>query len=129
MNSAEYITVLKNRLLPFKRRFRRIPITYPQDNATIHTSAETRAWFGRHNIDLMHWTSCSPDCNPVENTWGILVKKVYANNKQYGTIQELKTAILRAWEETDHEMVMHLVGTMPHRIFDLIRNNDGLISY
>ncbi|RCN43590.1 hypothetical protein ANCCAN_10433 [Ancylostoma caninum] len=77
----------------------------------------------------MDWPACSPDCNPVENMCGIIVRQVYRNNKQYNTVESLKTAILEAWDQIDDATVAKLVGSMPNRIFEIIRNSGGPINY
>ncbi|EYB97901.1 hypothetical protein Y032_0136g1989 [Ancylostoma ceylanicum] len=71
----------------------------------------------------MDWPACSPDYNQVENIWGLIDRQVYRNNKQYNTVGSLKTAILEAWDEIDDDTILNLVGSMPHRIFEIIRNN------
>jgi hypothetical protein len=81
MDSAEYIQVLENHLLLYLRRFHRIPLVYQQDNAAIHRSNATKAWFNQCRIELLEWPVRSPDCNPMENVWAIPVRRVYANNK------------------------------------------------
>jgi hypothetical protein len=42
----------------------------------------------------MDWSALSPGLNPIENLWGILVRAVYADGKQYYTINDLKQAII-----------------------------------
>ena len=34
--------------------------------------------------------------NPIENLWGILVRRADAENKQFQAIEELRVAVLRA---------------------------------
>ena len=51
-------------------------------------------WFQQQGINVLLWPSRSPDLNPIENVWGILVRDVYADNRQYQTVEELKTAIM-----------------------------------
>lgn len=129
MNSEEYQEVLELTLIPYLRRFRRLKLTYQQDNATIHVSGSTKAWFQRNKIDVMEWPACSPDCNPMENLWGILVRKVYANNRQFNTVAELKNAILKSWREIHVETIQNLVNSMSNRIFELINKNGNVIHY
>lgn len=129
MNSEDYQEVLQNHLIPFKNRFRRIPLLFQQDNAAIHVSRSTKAWFERKRITLFEHPARSPDLNPMENVWGILVRRIYANNKQYGSIQELKQAILDAWDTVEVHVINNLVNSMPNRIFDVIQRNGKAIDY
>jgi len=69
----------------------------------------------------------SPDLNPIENVWGILVRKVYRNNRQFETVAELKTAIEAAWMEVEPETIKNLIFSMPNRIFQLISKHGNQI--
>ena len=70
--------------------------TLHQDNASIHVSKFTKQWFSEKEIDLLEWPSISPDINPIENLWGILVRRVYAHGRQFVNFNDLKNAILVA---------------------------------
>ncbi|ETV75814.1 hypothetical protein H257_10180 [Aphanomyces astaci] len=70
-------------------------------HASIHPSAETKAFLAEQNVPLLSWPSLSPDLNPIENVWGYLVRKVYANGRQFSTVTELKSEILRPWDAID----------------------------
>jgi len=94
MDSAEYQQVLHNNLIPFLSRFRRKHFIFQQDNAQIHTSASTMSWFSEKSVKVLEWPGCSLDCNPMENLWGIMVRSVYENNRQYNSLQELKSWML-----------------------------------
>lgn len=129
MNSRDYITVLETRLLPFMRRFRRKKFTFQQDNAAIHTSKETKQWMMDHKIDLLDWPARSPDLNPVENLWGIMVRRIYAEGRQYATVYELKSAISEAWGNIEKAVLQNLVNSMPNRMFQVINRNGKATDY
>lgn len=129
MKSSDYIDVLKASLLPVIRRRRKAKLIFQQDNARIHTSAETMGWLRSEKIDVLDWPACSPDLNPIENLWGIMVRKIYAENRQFSSIQELKTAILQSWEEIELGTLQKLVQSMPNRLFQTISRSGGATEY
>ena len=65
-----------------------------QDNATPHVSASTKLFLERHGIRILEWPACSPDCNPIENLWGIIVRRAHEGGKCYQTVEELDKSIL-----------------------------------
>ena len=88
-NSEKYIQTINKKLKPL--------ITsqelFQQDNAPIHVSRESKAYFLRENINVMDWPALSPDLNPIENVWGLMVRDVYRNGQQYDDKVSLKSAI------------------------------------
>ncbi|CAD6192324.1 unnamed protein product [Caenorhabditis auriculariae] len=118
-NSQDYQQLLAQHLLPYLRRRRRANMIYQQDNASVHASNSTLAWFAANNVVLLDWPACSPDLNPVENLWSVLVRRVYANAKQYTTVNGLKRAIRAEWDGLDKSLLQSLVGSTPNRIFEV----------
>jgi transposase len=121
MKSADYIRVLDDHLLPYMRHYPSIGFTFQHDNASIHSSAETKAWLESKNIPVLPWPAKSPDCNPIENLWGILTRDVYSEGKQYDNADSLKTAILAAWSRISKDTIEKLVNSMHGRIIDVIK--------
>lgn len=129
MNSLEYIKTLEMSLLHFIAKYPTRSYTFQQDNAAIHSSSLTKNWFRTKNIKVLEWPACSPDVNPMENLWGILSQRIYSGNRQYETIDSLKAAIQNEWVNIDKNLLQKLVLSMNSRIFDLIKNKGGKISY
>jgi len=129
MNSAAYQDMLQTNLLPFAQHIPTESWVYQQDNASIHRSASTLQWLESKNVNLLDWPSRSPDINPIENLWGLLVRKVYKNGTQFETSDSLKVAITAAWAEITIEDRKALIESMEQRIFDVIQNRGGSITY
>lgn len=123
MNSAMYLEVLEDCLIPFSEEFLDEEFIFQQDNAAIHVSRESKAWFEAKKIELLDWPARSPDLNPIENLWGIMARRVYENGRQFATVQELEVAIRNVWREIRVELLETLVNSMPNRLFEVVRRN------
>ena len=86
MNSEAYQNLLTNNLLPLLQRFHRFKWRFQQDNASIHSSASTRRWFIENNVEVLEWPARSPNLNIIENVWGLLARDVYANARQFDSV-------------------------------------------
>lgn len=93
-------------------------MTFQQDNATPHVSKSTLKFFADNRIPVLEWPTNSPDLNPMENMWAILIRKVYANGRIYETLTELKHAIDEAWENIELETVGNLVRSFRGRVLE-----------
>ncbi|EYB96308.1 hypothetical protein Y032_0151g2804 [Ancylostoma ceylanicum] len=129
MDSAEYQGTLQRHLLPFLRGRRLLKYTFQQDNAAVHVSQSTKTWLSENRVNLMDWPACSPDLNPMENLWGIIARKVYSNHRQFQTIDDLKTAVIEAWEDVEDDTLKNLVNSMPNRLFEVASRQGGPIDY
>ena len=67
--------------------------------------------------------------NPIENLWGTLSRRVYANNKQYENVDELKDAIETEWKGIELNMLKKLIDSMGNRIFELVKKNGSWTHY
>uniref|UniRef100_A0A914E6S7 Tc1-like transposase DDE domain-containing protein n=1 Tax=Acrobeloides nanus TaxID=290746 RepID=A0A914E6S7_9BILA len=74
----------------------------------------------------MPWPANSSDLNHIENIWGILVRRIYTDNKQYQSTEALQEAIQQAWDDLDQEMIDN---SLSHEIYkNEIYNNGQLKS-
>ncbi|GBO11000.1 hypothetical protein AVEN_192407-1 [Araneus ventricosus] len=93
MNSASYVDILADNLLPEAPLITSGYFLFLQDNASLHVSHTSKSWFDANFVKLLDWPARSPDLNPVENLWGILAHEVYKNGIQYQNKQELMSSI------------------------------------
>uniref|UniRef100_A0A8R1I7J2 DDE_3 domain-containing protein n=1 Tax=Caenorhabditis japonica TaxID=281687 RepID=A0A8R1I7J2_CAEJA len=127
-NSISYQRTLQNSIVPFFRN-RRNTHLFQQDNAAIHTSNSTMAWFSAKRIKVLQWPACSPDLDPVEDLWGLLARRVYRHGKQYNNTQDLMVALKDEWDAVSEAELKSLVSSMPNRLFEVIQKNGGETSY
>lgn len=102
---------------------------FQQDNAPIHGSISTKNWFLSNDINVMDWPPLSPDLNPIENIWGILVRDIYKGGCQYENIKALREAILESWKKISDHVLRNVIDSMPNRVFDLISLKGKKINY
>ena len=67
--------------------------------------------------------------SPIENLWAWLAKKVYGNKPRYNTIEELKDAIWKAWDQIPNELLKKLINSMKDRLVKVIQNGGNSIKY
>ena len=73
---------------------------FQQDNAAIHNASITKKYLLEEKIRLFDHQACSPDLNPKENFWGLIVAKVYEGGWQCSAISELKNNLRRMGKNT-----------------------------
>lgn len=123
-NAQRYIQALNNMLLPHLGQIADGPAIFQQDNAPIHTAQLTRQWLQQHNIATLPWPAKSPDLNPIENLWGIMVRRLYAGGRQYNSVEELRAAAIAIWNTIPQEQMRDLIRSMPNRT-DLVLEANG----
>ena len=72
---------------------------FQQDNAGICNASITKKYLLEQKIRLLDDPACSPDLNPLENLWGLIVAKNYEKCRQYSAISKLKNPILDAGDK------------------------------
>ena len=120
---------MENGILPYRTEICGDRWFFQQDNASIHRAGDTMKWFEENNIEVLDWPALSPDLNPIENIWGILVRQVYKDGRQFDNINDLKIAIKQEWNNIDVNILKNLVFSMPNRIFEVIQKNRGYSGY
>lgn len=65
------------------------------------------------------WPAKSSDLNIIENLWSILARNVYENGRQFQNTEELKVAIVEAWNNINQATVQALYRSMQQRMIAL----------
>lgn len=71
---------------------------FQQENVAAYEDNKTNEWFDEGDIVLLLWPAKSSPCNVIENLRDILVRKVYAGNRQFDYVDNLKEAIVATWD-------------------------------
>jgi len=125
VKAVDYQVALETHFLPFKNHFYQTILALQCDNSSVDTANSTREWVHNHNIQVLDWPANSPDLNPMETFWGILVRRICANEKRFNSKAELIMAIKSAWVALSQETLHGLITGMPERIFKIINHNGG----
>ena len=125
VTADRYINILSSSFLPAYDNSELLVA----DNAPAHSAKKSKSWIETVNIQTIKWPSVSPDLNPIENVWGLLVRRVYGRNKQFSNLKELETEILSAWDNLSPEDILSLTNSMDDRVFDCIVQNGSHTKY
>jgi len=90
--------------------------TLQQDNATSHVARVNLEHLRNHNVDFIDdWPSKSPDLNPIEHVWDNLDRRVRRRLNPPNNVNELRAALLEAWNNIPQADISKLVLSMRHR--------------
>lgn len=132
-NAVDYVTMLEESMLPSVRNVypeQEMPnFSYVQDNCKIHTARITNAWFDRHpEITKIIWPAKSPDLNPIEHLWGLMVQRWDHQNER--RVEALTHHCNQAWEDMrGTDICTKLVGSMHDRLLAVINNHGAYTRF
>jgi hypothetical protein len=131
MNAAKYVQVLQNSLLPKAVEWFGAggEFIFQHDNAPCHKAALTRHFLDQNHIHVMEWPPYSPDCNPIENLWAVLKRKIHEHS--YSNKAEVVAEILRQWYNDQHlsSCCIRLSDSMPNRVRECLKSRGSAINY
>ena len=88
--ASDYVKMLNDLSLAQEgRRLCEEEWIFQQDNAAVHNASITNTHLLEQKIRLLDYLICSPELNPIENLWGLIVAIVYEEGRQYSAISEL----------------------------------------
>lgn len=76
MKAEDYVDILSRKPMTSAAELGLDKFIFVQDNDPKHTSKLTRNFLKAHEIETLDWPAQSPDCNPIENLWGLLRVKL-----------------------------------------------------
>ena len=130
MNSDKYIQTLDDNLWPaVVKRYGSERWIFQDDNAPCHRSRQSEAWKHTNQIPQLSWPPQSPDLSPIENIW--LLMKNTIKNRLYliQNVADLKTQLLRAWNEVPLHYIQRLYSSLPRRCRQVLIQKGAITKY
>ena len=86
-----------------------------------HWSGHTKGFLNLEEIDLLPWTTNSPDMNCIENCWDHVDHMLHSRNLLPNNLDELWEALKEEWYHIDQEYIDKLYNSMSHWVRDLLK--------
>lgn len=127
MTAERYVSLMREKFVPWVRRQKRGKWIFQQDNAPSHTANRSKAFFVEEKIDCLVWPPYSPDLNPIENLWGLL--KIRVDARKPKTKDELRAIANEEWCSISMDTVRNTIRSLPARLEKVIAAGGGNIDY
>lgn len=130
-NSENYISILKEVVMPIGKINVGNSFIYQQDNCPIHVSFKTKQFMKSVKLDVLKWPPYSPDLNIIENVWSLLSNLVYCDGYPKN-ISSLKSKILkyvRILNEDKRDSILNLYGSLRKRLCEVIWRKGDRLPY
>ena len=130
INAASYCDFLEEN---FFRWWKRQPLRerrsmiFMHDNAPAHAAIHTRVFLGKKGVvddRMMVWPAASPDLNP----WAIFKMRLYENNRQFSSKDELWNAIKGVTAEITPEEIRNLTNSVDSRLVSILEKKGNYID-
>jgi hypothetical protein len=129
LNQDGYMDIIQNTLLPFARATFQDNFVLIQDNATPHRARRTMQLLDEEEVHVMDWPPVSPDMNPIEHVWDYIGRQIRSMDNPPTSVDTLRQAVQRAWDEMPQEVITRLIDSMPRRTMALAAARGGYTRY
>ena len=130
INSEKYCSTLKEELLPLiQRAYPDNNYTFIQDNAPVHTSAQTRAWLDSKLVNTSVWPAQSPDLYIIENIWRECKIKLRKNLDGCKSCSDLFRRFKIIFYDIHDKTIKELYCSIPRRLKAVIKTKGTLTKY
>ncbi|VDL70150.1 unnamed protein product [Nippostrongylus brasiliensis] len=106
------------------------PYVFQQDGAPAHKAKLVQEWCRSNLTDFVaakDWPPNCPDLNPLDySIWAVLEKKVCST--RHSSLDSLKAALVKAWDELDNDYLRRTVDAFPKRLRSCNRQKGGRIE-
>ena len=99
--------------LKLGRRF-----TFQQDNDLKHKDEATMEWLNKKKINVLEWSSQSPDLNPIEHLWRDL--KIAVHRRSPSNLAEIEQFSREEWAKISSSRCVKLVEINSNRLVAVI---------
>lgn len=131
--APSYIELLGDTMLPTVRTVypqEEVPtFFYMHEHSRVHSTRVVSDWFHQHpEITLIPWPPKSPDLNPIENLWGLMVK--LWDNQNVRSRLSIVAHCNEIWDYMrGTDICSRLVETIRSRLLNVIEKNGDYIQF
>lgn len=100
-----------------------------QDNAAVHCARHCKNWFKQNKVKLLPCPALSPGLKSIENVWGALAQAVYANGRQFNSVEELNTVMMQKWDDMNNSILDQVINSMPPSCLKVLKADGAKINY
>lgn len=134
-NNASYCELMKEVTKDLLPHIRDKKLIYIQDNAAVHVAKNKKnemyvqkEVFNKMNVnvELPEWPALSPDMNPIENVWSLLMKeyrKVLNNSRKPPRNPTQTFSLIKiAWNNLNNQHVANIFNSFEKKYVSFERN-------